>query len=90
MSKLYFIRDVLQSEWPALDRDFKEGQEVTQFRGHTYGLDRDDLMYGGRETIPICRPEEPSSFFTVPVEFLADSNGVQPSGAYVRFVKRPD
>jgi hypothetical protein len=81
---LVFVRDVDKNEWPALPRSFKRGENVIRFRGHTYGLDRDDAIYGGRETIPVRIPDtDKDSFFTCPVEFLADEKGKQPNGDYL-------
>lgn len=68
-------------QWSAFPRIFKVGEQIKKFRGHTYGLDRDDMMFMGRETIPVVNGD---GFFTCPVEFLEDDNGVQPMGDYIR------
>lgn len=81
---LIFVKDVACSEWGAFSRDFKKGETVLRFHGHTYGLDRDDMEYGGRETIPCSFPEDSRVFFTVPVEFLVAEDGSQPRGDYRR------
>lgn len=81
---LTFVRDVKQSEWPAFSQDFKAGDKVYWFTGHTYGVDRDDLMYLQRTTIPASLDPEGEGFFTVPVEFLVLEDGQTPKGAYVR------
>lgn len=79
-----FRRDVTKDEWSALPRAFKRGDKIARFHGHTYGLDRDDAMYGGRETIPCYLLETGDSiFFTVPVEFLVDESGIEPSSDYL-------
>jgi len=79
--KLRFKFQVGPEQWPALPRVFKVGEQVTRFRGHTFGLDRDDMTYMGVETIPI---ENGEGFFTCPVAFLETEDGIQPSGDYVR------
>lgn len=85
MTKTYFFkRAVGPGDWGALPRRFLAGEPVELFNGHTYDLDRDDMIYGGRETIPVCRPGDDGGFFTCPVEFLEDENGVPPAGAYRR------
>ena len=81
---LVFIRDAGPEDWRALPRKFVMGEIVQKFVGHTYGLDRDDMIFLGKETIP-CTCEGSEGFFTVPVEFLAMENGKQPMGAYVRY-----
>lgn len=84
-TKTYFFkRPVGPSDWSALPREFKAGEMVEKFSGHTYGLDRDDMMHLGVETIPVCR-EDAEGFFTVPVEMLEDETGKSPMGAYARF-----
>lgn len=86
--KLLFARDVGPLDWSALPREFKAGDLVFRFRGHTYGLDRDDFMYLNRETIAICQFDGDKhhfdAFFTCPVEFLVDEEGVRPVGEYMR------
>jgi hypothetical protein len=77
-----FSRDVGPEDWRALPRKFTKGETVARWSGYTYGLDRDDMVYGGRETIPCTLDGE--SFFTVPVEFLVSSEGHKPMGDYVR------
>lgn len=92
---LYLCRDVTRGnsndlndgQWSALPRDFKQGEYLFRFRGHTYGLDRDDMVYGGFETIPMCTQPDSQSFFTVPVAFLVDRQGYEPSGDYVSMEK---
>jgi hypothetical protein len=78
-----FARDVTPKDWSALPRAFAKGETVTRFRGHTYGLDRDDMMLGGFETIP-CLADGREGFFTVPVEMLLTEDGKRPMGDYVR------
>jgi hypothetical protein len=81
---LVFVRDVEQNEWSTLPRSFKRQERVIRFHGRTYGLDRDDAQYLGRETIPVRVVEmNKDTFFTCPVEFLADDKGSQPNGDYL-------
>ena len=82
---LRFKFQVGPEQWSALPRVFKVGELVTKFSGHTYGLDRDDMQYLGIETIPI---ENGEGFFTCPVVFLENSDGVQPMGDYQRLPPR--
>lgn len=87
MAKEYFFKETKgKVDWIALPRWFQAGDMVTHFIGHTYGLDRDDLMYGGVETIP-CTCAGWEGFFTVPVSMLVDKDGKSPVGAYQRFSK---
>jgi hypothetical protein len=86
MGKTYFFkRFVTANEWGALPRDFKVGEMVEHFQGPTYGLDRDDMMYGNTETIPCLHVDHGGGFFTVPVSMLEDENGKSPIGAYQRY-----
>ena len=81
---LTFVCDVGPDDWSALPKLFGAGDEVRRFHGHTYGLDRDDAQYAGRETIPCYLPEQDgTTFFTVPVEYLKDAHGNTPSGDYM-------
>lgn len=80
---LVFIRDAGPEDWRPLPRKFAMGEIVQKFVGHTYGLDREDLIFLNVETIP-CTVDGNSGFFTVPVEYLATEDGNQPMGAYVR------
>ncbi len=81
---LEFVRDVTKEEWHPLPHDMKAGDKIIRYSGHTYGLDRDDAMLGGWETIACCLPETPDGpFFTVQVEYLKDGKGQQPCGAYI-------
>jgi hypothetical protein len=85
MSKEYFFKTTKGAvDWSALPRWFMAGDKVTKFVGHTYGLDRDDMMYLGVETIPCTCVGYEEGFFTVPVEYLVDKEGNQPQGDYVR------
>jgi hypothetical protein len=83
----FFKKPVGPSDWSALPRAFLAGEIVEKFMGHTYGLDRDDMMYGDRETIP-CTCDGREGFFTVPVEMLENEAGQSPMGAYTR-IPRP-
>lgn len=47
MTTYTFSKDIGPADWKALPRYFKQGESVEKFTGHTYGLDRDDLMYVG-------------------------------------------
>jgi len=85
MKHAYFFKNpVGPDDWSALPRKFLAGEIVEKFTGHTYGLDRDDLMYLNTETIP-CTCEGHQGFFTVPVSMLEDMEGNSPLGAYVRY-----
>lgn len=89
MKKTYFFKQPAgPASWSALPRDFKAGEMVEKFTGHTYGLDRDDMMYLGKETIP-CTCDGREGFFTVPVELLEDENGKSPMGSYISFSRSP-
>jgi hypothetical protein len=79
-----FARDCGPLEWIALPRNFKRGETIFRYSGHDYGCARDDMVYGGRETISCCEVENTSPFFTVPVEFIRDEFGKQPMGDYIR------
>lgn len=79
----FFRRMVGPTDWRALPRVFKAGEIVERFSGHTYGLDREDMMYLGVETIP-CTTDGNEGFFTVPVTMLEDEQGASPSGNYIR------
>ena len=87
--KVYSFRQMVGPvDWIALPRVFNPGEKVEKFIGHTYGLDRDDMMYGGVETIPCMEMgSNRESFFTVPVKFLEDENGKSPMGDYQVFEK---
>lgn len=78
----FFKRPVTPKDWSALPREFKAGEIVERFTGHTYGLDRDDMIFGNVETIP-CTCAGSNGFFTVPVEMLEDEQGKSPMGAYI-------
>jgi hypothetical protein len=82
-AKLKFTQAADASSWPALPKRFAPGDVVYRFSGHTYGLDRDDAMYAGRETIPCSLTEASESFFTVPVEMLSDEQGHAVRGDYI-------
>lgn len=84
MTDLVFIRDAGPEDWSALPRKFVMGEIVQKFVGHTYGLDRDDMMYFGVETIP-CTCDGREGFFTVPVDYLATESGHSPMGTYISF-----
>jgi hypothetical protein len=88
MTKTYFFKKPAgPSDWSALPREFLAGEMVERFTGHTYGLDRDDMMYLDTETIPcVCDGRE--GFFTVPVSLLEDESGKSPMGSYVRLPHR--
>lgn len=82
MAKTYFFKKAVgPNDWSALPREFKAGEMVEQFTGHTYGLERDDAMYLNTETIA-CTCEGRGGFFTVPVKMLEDEGGKSPMGAY--------
>ena len=88
MSEPYaFNKDVSPEEWCALPRQFKKGEKVYRFHGHTYGLDRDDMMYLHEETVPCTLEPGGTTFFTVPVRLLVDDNGNEPSGDYMPIEK---
>jgi len=87
MTTYFFKKPVGPSDWSALPREFQAGEMVEKFSGHTYGLDRDDLIYLDRETIP-CTCDGREGFFTVPVEFLEDEHGKSPMGSYMRVPAR--
>lgn len=79
-----FLHRVNEKDWSALPRAFLAGERVYRFHGHTYGLDRDDAMYLGEETIPCTQKPGEEHFFTVPVRFLVSTaTGQRPSGAYM-------
>lgn len=80
----FFKRPVEPSDWSALPRKFMAGEIVEKFTGYTYGLDRDDFLHLGIETIPCTTPGH-EGFFTVPVSMLEDENGKSPMGAYMSF-----
>lgn len=83
MSEVYeFVRDVGPQDWAALPRPMKAGERVTRFVGHTYGIDRDDAEFLGRETV-CCVLDGRDAFFTVPVEFLRRDDGEKPMGNYL-------
>lgn len=79
---LIFNRDCGPDDWSALPQPFKKGDRLTRFYGHTYGLDRDDLLFGGVSSIP-CTLDGHSGFFTVPAEWLTDEHGNPVYGAYI-------
>lgn len=84
MTKVFFFkREVGPTDWRALPRVFRAGESVEKFVGHTYGLDRDDMMFLGVETIA-CVADGNEGFFTVPVDFLENEVGKQPMGDYQR------
>lgn len=78
-----FVCFVGKQEWPALPKDFEEGEKVQRFLGHDYGCCRDDMVYGGHETIA-CSLDGNPPFFTVPVKWLRDDDNKQPMGEYIR------
>lgn len=82
MTTFTFNRFVGKQEWGALPRDFQEGETVQRFIGHDYGCSRDDMEYGGFETIPCTL--DGKTFFTVRVEWLRDDENKQPMGEYIR------
>lgn len=83
-----FTRDAGPDDWPGLPRQFEEGDIVTRYHGHTYGLDRDDLLLMGVETIA-CTAEGRRAFFTVPVTYLKATDGSQPVGEYIKLDAAP-
>lgn len=80
--KYTFVRNASPTDWRALPRTFAPGDEVLRFHGYTYGLDRDDMVYLGRATVPCYLACDPTTFFTVPVEFLTTENGTPPRSDY--------
>lgn len=82
--KYYFVTDIPADRWPALPRDFKMGDEVELYTGHTYGLDRDDFIWLGISTVACTEGDPKTPFFTVPVTMLVDTDGNPPRSPYVR------
>lgn len=80
--KFTLSQDLTPSQWPALPRAFKTGEVLHKFTGHDYGCARDDMMYGGHETIA-CSLDGETPFFTVPVKYLRTESGEQVMGDYV-------
>lgn len=74
-----FARDVAQSEWPALPRDFKEGETVKRGSDH-YGLCSDDARIGKIETVPCTL--DGNFVFTVPADMLRSPEGGKIMGDY--------
>lgn len=66
-----FVKTVFPEDYASFSRTWHIGESVEEFSGHTYGLVRDDLMYGGVETVA-CTEDSGKSFFTVPCEFIVD------------------
>lgn len=88
MTKEYYFKTTKgKKDWSALPGWMHAGSKVVKFSGHTYGLDRDDMMYLGVETIP-CTVEGNGGFFTVPVDFIVDRDGNHPRGAYQKSEKQ--
>lgn len=87
MRTFTFVRDAGPEDHRALPRVFKMGEQVKEFTGHDYGCARDDMMYGGIESIS-CSLDGGTPSFTVPVEYLADEAGQQPMGPYMRVKNR--
>jgi len=52
---------------------FKAGDTVYEFIGHDYGCVRDDMTYGGIESIAVvAHTDTEAPFFTVPVSDLEE------------------
>jgi hypothetical protein len=88
MTTYVFRRDVSASEWRALPRDFKKGEQV-QREPDQWGLCRDDMNMGGVSTVP-CTLGEPvegypelKKMFTVPASMLSTPDGKAVSGDYI-------
>jgi hypothetical protein len=82
--KYKFIRDVTPEDWYALPKAFKASEKVFEFIGHDYGCCRDDMMYGGVETIACCL-DPAGPFFTVRVSDIIESEtGARVRGEYAR------
>lgn len=85
MTTVYtFVKDVDKADWVALPRKFLRGESVFRYDGHDYGLVRDDLELGDRETVACSLDVQREPFFTVPVEFLVQQDGTPPVCEYVR------
>ena len=81
MVKRYvFVQDVTKDDWDALPRNFKAGEFVKE-GSDSYGLCRDDMIYGGFETVS-CTCDSGQSYFTVPVRFLRTPDGASVRGEY--------
>ena len=59
---MILIRDVIQEECPWLDRDYKKGDYVYEYSGHTYGC----IANG----IACCEVEGETPFFELPEDAL--------------------
>ena len=90
MKTFKFVRDAGKDDWVALPHQFKTGETVFEFIGHTYGLVRDDLMYGNRSTVACKLEPNATSFFTVPCEFIVDEHGKHPRCEYMKFPLRTE
>ena len=56
-----------------LKPEFTAGDTVYEFLGHDFGCVRDDMAYGGIETIAVvAHTDQRAPFFTVPVEDLEE------------------
>jgi len=56
-----------------LQPQHKAGDTVYEFEGHDFGCVRDDMQYGGIESIAVvASPDQEPPFFTVPVEDLEE------------------
>ena len=73
MSEFKFKQDVGPGQWHPLPRSFSAGETIHKFSGHDYGLVRDDLLYGGFETVACT--EDGKSMFTVPIKYLERTDG---------------
>jgi hypothetical protein len=77
MTMFTFTQDVSRTRWHALPRDFKAGEKVHRYTGQDYGCCRDDMRFGGFETVA-CSLDGGLPFFTVPVKYLRDENNKPP------------
>jgi hypothetical protein len=84
VTKYKFATDAGPKDWVALPRDFKAGEEIFRYDGYDYGCSRDDMTFGGYETISCCLVAGETPFFTVPVNLLLDEDRKKPRGAYAR------
>lgn len=78
-----FVRTVGPKDWVALPREFKAGETIVHYDGHTYGCDRDDAMAG--YDVIACSLDGEAPFFTVPVDMIHNADGKHPLPTYVRF-----
>lgn len=81
MTVYRFSKAVGPKEWSPLPHKFKVGDVVHRYAGYDYGCARDDWTIGKRSTIA-CSLDGGTPFFTVPVEFLQDEQGLPVTGAY--------